>query len=165
MTLLSSLKVLSGLLESVLIFISAFNILLPGQFQCSHGRKCIDRKQVCDGIPQCPDNSDESTCWKPTRSCALRCDQNRLCIPEVFICNGIRDCWDGSDETDCGESAFWSQSAFAMLRANYLLQNSTIGTDLMEMVVGVWTHGCNRVATFITLSSERFITAMHFMQI
>lgn len=83
-----------------------FYLHLPGQFQCRHGRKCIDRKQVCDGVPQCPDNSDESTCWKPTRSCALRCDQNKLCIPEVFICNGIQDCWDGSDETDCGMSTF-----------------------------------------------------------
>lgn len=74
-------------------------------FQCIQGKKCIDFRQVCDGTPQCPDNSDEAGCWKPTKSCSIRCDGNTHCIPEVFICNGMRDCWDGSDEADCGESA------------------------------------------------------------
>lgn len=59
--------------------------------------------QVCDGTPQCLDKSDETGCWKPSRSCSMRCDSDTHCIPEVFICNGIRDCLDGTDEANCGE--------------------------------------------------------------
>ncbi|XP_064862187.1 low-density lipoprotein receptor-like [Oncorhynchus nerka] len=72
-----------------------------GQFQCAHGKKCIDQQQMCDGKAQCQDRSDEMDCFKPTKSCRHRCDNNSRCIPETFLCDGERDCSDGSDEEGC----------------------------------------------------------------
>ncbi|KAK3521954.1 hypothetical protein QTP70_020467, partial [Hemibagrus guttatus] len=71
------------------------------QFQCAHGRMCIDKKQVCDGTPQCQDRSDEMDCFTRTKSCSHRCDDKTRCIPESFLCDGERDCVDGTDEADC----------------------------------------------------------------
>lgn len=75
--------------------------LFSGQFQCAHGKKCIERRQVCDGVAQCQDRSDEVDCFKPEEGCGYRCDKNR-CIPESFVCDGDTDCADGSDEASCG---------------------------------------------------------------
>ncbi|RXN30582.1 low-density lipo receptor-related 2-like protein [Labeo rohita] len=72
------------------------------EFQCAHGRKCIDSKQVCDGKPQCQDFSDESDCFIRSKSCSHRCDNKTRCIPENFLCDGEKDCVDGTDESDCG---------------------------------------------------------------
>ena len=73
-----------------------------GQFQCAHGKKCIDKSQVCDGVPQCQDRSDELECAKYMEGCAHQCDDKSRCIPSNFLCDGERDCADGSDEATCG---------------------------------------------------------------
>ncbi|AWP15061.1 putative low-density lipoprotein receptor-related protein 2-like [Scophthalmus maximus] len=54
-----------------------------GEFQCSHGNRCIPPEQWSEG-------------------CQRRCDNNTRCIPETFLCDGERDCADGSDEEKCG---------------------------------------------------------------
>uniref|UniRef100_A0A3B5LQS5 Uncharacterized protein n=1 Tax=Xiphophorus couchianus TaxID=32473 RepID=A0A3B5LQS5_9TELE len=72
------------------------------QFQCTHGRKCIERSKVCDGEPQCQDRSDELDCAKRMEGCAHLCDENSRCVPDSFLCDGERDCSDGSDEATCG---------------------------------------------------------------
>lgn len=72
------------------------------QFQCAHGKKCIEQSQVCDGMHQCQDRSDELGCAKQIEGCAHQCDDNSRCIPNSFVCDGERDCWDGTDEANCG---------------------------------------------------------------
>lgn len=74
------------------------------QFQCAHGKKCIEKSQVCDGVPQCQDRSDELECAKYMEGCAHQCDDGSRCIPSSFLCDGERDCADSSDEASCGTS-------------------------------------------------------------
>lgn len=80
------------------------------QFQCAHGKRCIEQDQVCDGVPHCQDRSDELECFK-MEGCDHQCDENNRCVPETFLCDGERDCQDGSDEANCGMLAhvqlFW----------------------------------------------------------
>uniref|UniRef100_A0A087XJC0 Si:dkey-88l16.3 n=1 Tax=Poecilia formosa TaxID=48698 RepID=A0A087XJC0_POEFO len=74
----------------------------PGQFQCSHGRKCIQQGQVCDGQNDCQDRSDEMDCSKQIENCHHLCDNKTRCVPKTFLCDGEKDCADGSDEDECG---------------------------------------------------------------
>lgn len=78
-------------------------VSISGQFQCAHGMMCIEKKLLCDGVPQCQDRSDEVDCFNPGEGCVHRCDKKR-CISEPFICDGEADCDDGSDEADCGNA-------------------------------------------------------------
>lgn len=75
-----------------------------GEFLCSHGKMCIPEAQVCDGRPQCRDQSDELDCREQTRSCDHRCADGSRCVPRKFLCDGERDCLDGTDEVGCGKT-------------------------------------------------------------
>lgn len=77
-------------------------MFVVGQFQCAHGKKCIDKSLLCDGVAQCQDQSDEQDCSK-TEGCVHQCSDKSRCLPASFICDGERDCQDGSDEFGCGE--------------------------------------------------------------
>ncbi len=98
-----------------------------GEFQCAHGRKCIDSKLVCDGKPQCQDFSDETDCFTRSKSCSHRCDNKTRCIPENFLCDGEKDCVDGTDESDCGGNRFFGAMWF----------DFTIKIDLTKLVLSL----------------------------
>lgn len=78
---------------------------LSGQFQCAHGMMCIEKKQLCDGVAQCQDRSDEVDCFHPEEGCFHRCDKKH-CLSQSFVCDGEADCEDGSDEANCGNGIF-----------------------------------------------------------
>lgn len=80
------------------------------QFQCAHGKKCIDKDQVCDEVPQCQDRSDELDCPKQPEGCVHHCDNKSRCLPAKFLCDGEWDCLDGTDEASCG-GLKWSKNA------------------------------------------------------
>lgn len=75
------------------------------KFQCAHGKMCIEKSQVCDGVPQCQDRSDELQCVTLMRGCVHHCDNKTRCLPANFLCDGEEDCTDGTDEATCG--TFW----------------------------------------------------------
>lgn len=76
----------------------------PGYgMSCSDGTS-LSSWQVCDGVSNCPDGSDELGCTKSpgttgTFCCGTSCITS---IPESQVCDGSQDCYDGSDEAGCG---------------------------------------------------------------
>lgn len=69
-------------------------------YQCPLG-KCLNDTQLCDGVPDCHDSSDErSDVCTTHRQCnanELRC-HNHKCILRSQFCDRIDQCGDGSDE-------------------------------------------------------------------
>lgn len=67
---------------------------------CMNG-ECIKRSKICDGVFDCSDASDESSCN------VGRCEPNefkcgtRKCVLKTWRCDGENDCGDNSDEQGC----------------------------------------------------------------
>ncbi len=76
-------------------------------WNCSEGMwkckdfKCIDLTEVCDGITQCNDASDEQACetWHCHKGWR-KCRDGHQCIPDEAVCDGDASCMDRSDEDD-----------------------------------------------------------------
>ena len=70
---------------------------------------CILTSYVCDGVFDCPDQSDERNCKQVqnTNNTSLACVdlyyhcRSRECIPRHCQCDRQADCDDASDEKDC----------------------------------------------------------------
>uniref|UniRef100_A0A3Q2ZLM4 EGF-like domain-containing protein n=1 Tax=Hippocampus comes TaxID=109280 RepID=A0A3Q2ZLM4_HIPCM len=74
-----------------------------GEFHCHDRETCVPEAWLCDGEPDCPDDSDESdvTCKEVVIRCPLnhiQCIGTKKCIHFNKLCNGVRDCEDGDDE-------------------------------------------------------------------
>ncbi|XP_065208512.1 modular serine protease-like [Planococcus citri] len=69
-------------------------------FRCNDGHY-VARIFVCDGIPDCDDNSDETRDQCRNISCndqTFQCGYG-ACISKEYVCDGLKQCIDGSDET------------------------------------------------------------------
>lgn len=78
------------------------------EFSCD-GSRCIPRKWLCDGDPDCTDGTDELTTNCPAkasdggrtcRASEFQCG-NGNCIPQTWKCDGQDDCRDNTDEESC----------------------------------------------------------------
>eukprot|EP00095_Tigriopus_kingsejongensis_P003283 maker-scaffold781_size98004-snap-gene-0.18 protein:Tk03283 transcript:maker-scaffold781_size98004-snap-gene-0.18-mRNA-1 annotation:"basement membrane-specific heparan sulfate proteoglycan core" len=88
-----------------------FDPCVPGecdeetQWECANHRRCIDKRRLCDGYPDCPDQSDEDAEMCPKVECGeewqFQCRDKQRCIDKRRRCDGYSDCLDESDENDC----------------------------------------------------------------
>uniref|UniRef100_A0A4Y0BED1 TEP1-F n=1 Tax=Anopheles funestus TaxID=62324 RepID=A0A4Y0BED1_ANOFN len=68
---------------------------------CMNGA-CIRKIQICDGISDCNDGADESSCsmYHRCKPNEFKC-RNSKCVRKTWLCDGENDCGDGSDEENC----------------------------------------------------------------
>nr|AHL26191.1 lipoprotein receptor 2B [Pandalus japonicus] len=103
-------------MKIILVLLSASATVVNSQIECRDTEwrcdrsRCIPKKWMCDGDPDCSDGTDEVIANCPTspdkastrvcRSTEFKCG-NGNCIPKPWKCDGSDDCQDNSDEVDC----------------------------------------------------------------
>ena len=85
------------------------NICSIPEFTCTSGKvKCVTQDQVCDGVENCEDSSDEHhchTCGIPHGAWFYCGNDPKDCIAARWECDGEQDCEDGSDELNCDSAS------------------------------------------------------------
>ncbi|MPC17646.1 Low-density lipoprotein receptor 1 [Portunus trituberculatus] len=95
----------SALILSALVVVVA-GICRDHEFLCD-GNRCLPKRWICDGDPDCEDGKDEKFCsgtqtgTLPPLCMAGEVQCGLTCILEKWVCDGKADCEDGTDEKNC----------------------------------------------------------------
>ncbi|XP_071850074.1 uncharacterized protein [Apostichopus japonicus] len=67
-------------------------------FKCIDSSTCFSRDELCDGVSDCNDTSDEAGCTVHKTTECFSCDLGEKCISFSWLCDEIVDCEDLADE-------------------------------------------------------------------
>ena len=77
-------------------------------------------QQICDGVVDCPDFSDELYCpYCPEHH--FHCGVGQMCVPKNQMCDGTADCDNGADEKGCRKSIHQTIRKVKFLPKNSIL--------------------------------------------
>jgi len=71
-----------------------------GPRSCASGHGSYKLSEVCDGVTECEDGTDEFGC-APYAPSPSACRNTGIPIWSLYRCNGVDDCGDGTDEEGC----------------------------------------------------------------
>jgi hypothetical protein len=71
---------------------------------CATGAGSFTALELCDGVDDCVDGSDEGDCQMASAD-PRYCEDSGERIWKLQVCNGTPDCEDGTDERDCPDMA------------------------------------------------------------
>ncbi|XP_077417010.1 vitellogenin receptor Yl [Vanacampus margaritifer] len=74
-----------------------------GSIQCKNGLECVLHRHICDGEPDCEDESDEEDCELACNNDQFQCAHGKKCIDKDEVCDGVPQCQDRSDELHCSK--------------------------------------------------------------
>ena len=111
--------------------------------------------QVCDGVRDCTDGTDETGCdgdddtEHPTgggydTGCpagTFECDGTGNCLGDEKMCDGHEDCYDGTDEQECeGHNAAYSAAVQGLQVEAQETTSSSVRVDWWIPNIGEMTH-------------------------
>ena len=136
------------------------------RFQCfSEPDVIISRNQVCDGVENCWDNSDEYTqderirgfdCPKNSFDPIFICLDKKKFINIYQVCDGRFDCFDRSDECEFAEQLAQEDID---LRCVKIDQCRSIFSSATEMIENVWLRVSLWLVAFIVLIGNTCVIA------
>ena len=104
------------------------------RFTCDDGFACIHFRYICNGIPDCPDGSDERKCGD--RKCSeFTCQSDGYCVPRIMRIY---------DEDNCHNSAILESDEDSSLMIVLIVVGISVGIILSLVVTLSAVFKCRR---------------------